>query len=874
MNSGPPDSTLLRPLSHPLWRSLSHFHLLIAFLIGSLFGPNAISLAEEMFPFVIPGLKRPSEKSIVNMSWLNEAPAGKHGFLSVRDGHFVDERGERVQFLATNMTFGSCFPDHETADKLAPRLASLGINCVRFHHMDNASAPRGIWKARSEKKNEFDPQQLDRLDYFIAALKRHGIYTNLNLHVSRNYWEGEDFPDGLSSEERRELLPRYGKGIDKINDQMMRMQRDYAQQLLAHVNPYTKNSYATEPAVAIVELNNENSLLRLKVESLPEYYRAEILKKWNTWLSEHYATEEKLIAAWGAREELGADLLPAQITFQGGKYFDLSQGKEKEANEIRVQLKQRPEVAWHAQLQWQAVPLEEGKLYTVEFSGRSDQARELPLSTRLSKEDYHNCGLSEKVRLTPDWQSFSFSFRARQTEPEAVRLDFIIGAGPIGDFEIKDLTLRPGGSLGLQTSESLSARNIDGGESRMGTPRGVDWTRFLADTERHYNDEMRQLLQKELGVRANIIDSQASYGDIVGTYRESRNDFVDMHAYWQHPSFPGRPWDSNHWFIRNTPMTADQKMGNLWNLAIYRVDGLPFTVSEYDHPAPNHYSAEMFPMIASFAAAQDWDGLFQFDWGGTGWDQQKIGGYFALQQHPAKLAFLPAAALMMRRGDVSPAAGSARLDIPVEAVTSLTAERVSMSKTWLDAGIRPEDILSKRLSLRFVESDRIELKTEAGNTPPQIRWDTQAAIYSVDAPAAKVVVGRCTDKTTELDEVQFVVEPNPRSFAALALNAMDGKVISQSQRLLLTAVGNVENTDMVWNDDHTSLGRRWGTAPTICESIQATVSLNTQMRSTKVYALDGTGERIAEVPANISEGKLVFTIGTPFQTLWYELVGE
>ena len=125
--------------------------------------------------------------------------------------------------------------------------------------------PRGIWKAGTPKKNEFDPGQLDRLDYFIAALKRHGIYANINLHISRNYWEGEDFPDGLASNrERQEKLPNYGKGLDKINDQMIRMQRDYARALLTHVNPYTGTNYAKEPCVAIVEINNENSLLQLK----------------------------------------------------------------------------------------------------------------------------------------------------------------------------------------------------------------------------------------------------------------------------------------------------------------------------------------------------------------------------------------------------------------------------------------------------------------------------------------------------------------------------------------------------------------------------------------------------------------------------------
>ena len=299
-----------------------------------------------MFPLVIPGLAVPPAGSVVDVSWLNDRPAGGNGFIRVRDGHFVDGRGKRLRFLASNFTFGSSFPEHELADRLAARLASLGINCIRFHHMDSQSAPGGIWRAGASKKNELDPAQLDRLDYFIAALKRRGIYADLNLHVSRNYWEGEDFPDGLANNrERQETLPNYGKALDKINEQMIRMQRDYARALLTHINPYTGKSYAKEPAVAIVEINNENSLLQPKVSSLPNYYRSDVLHKWNAWLKARYHSSEKLNAAWGGREELGTNILPARVSTQGGEYFTVSNG---DAGETKISLSKIPAISWQA----------------------------------------------------------------------------------------------------------------------------------------------------------------------------------------------------------------------------------------------------------------------------------------------------------------------------------------------------------------------------------------------------------------------------------------------------------------------------------------------------------------------------------------------
>jgi hypothetical protein len=454
-----------------------------------------------------------------------------------------------------------------------------------------------------------------------------------------------------------------------------------------------------------------------------------------------------------------------------------------------------------------------------------------------------------------------------------VRFDIVVGSGPLGTFAIKNLTLRRGGLLGLKPGESLDAGNVEAPARTQGSPRGLAWTRFLAETERAYTDGMRAFLKQDLGVEAAIIDTQASYGGIAGTYRETFNDFVDMHAYWQHPSFPGRPWDGANWNIRNTPMVADKSGGNLARLGIYRVAGKPYTVSEYDHPAPSHYAAEMFPMISSFAALQDWDGLFQFDWGGTDSDARRITGYFALQQHPGKLAFLPAAALMFRRGDVEPARGIARLGIPAAQVEELTAENISLTEAWQKGGLAPGDMLNQRLELRFTSGGKLEMEAKKGAASP-VAWDAEAGVYSVDVPAAKVVVGRCTGKTTRLDGAEFDVKSNPRIFAVLSLNAVDGKPLGQSRRVLLAAVGTAENTGMGWNADHTSVGTKWGSAPTICEGIAARIKLSTAARNARVHALDGAGARVGEVPATLLGGKLAFDIGPRFQTLWYEIVAE
>ena len=95
--------------------------------------------------------------------------------------------------------------------------------------------------------------------------------------------------------------------------------------------------------------------------------------------------------------------------------------------------------------------------------------------------------------------------------------------------------------------------------------------------------------------------------------------------------------------------------GEISRLSLQRVIGKPYIVSEYNHSAPNTFSSEAFLLICAYAAMQDWDGVFAFDYGDTrdDWDSRRITGYFPIDQHPAKMVTLPAAAALFRRGDVS-----------------------------------------------------------------------------------------------------------------------------------------------------------------------------------------------------------------------------
>ena len=191
------------------------------------------------------------------------------------DGHFYfPGTGKRVKFFGTNFMVNTIFPPNadapqqageysgivppDAADQLATRLARMGVNIVRLHFIDGGYArPVSIWDpGYPNDTRHFDPLQVRRLDYLIFALKRNGIYCDINLHAGRQFRAEDNVRD-------YDQFPytSFNKPATQFDPVMIRLQQEYAAQLLTHINPYTNLRLADDPAVAFVEISNEDSML-------------------------------------------------------------------------------------------------------------------------------------------------------------------------------------------------------------------------------------------------------------------------------------------------------------------------------------------------------------------------------------------------------------------------------------------------------------------------------------------------------------------------------------------------------------------------------------------------------------------------------------
>lgn len=211
----------------------------------------------------------------------DEVPAGKHGFLKSEKDKFVFEDGEKARFWGVLLNSSACFPSHKDADQVARRLAKFGINLVRLHQFDAVWATPNIFQFSKgtlhNSTRQLDPESLDRIDYLIHALKKEGIYIYMDLMVYRTFKEDDGLENGSE-------LPQNGAKPYTVFDRDLRkLQKEYADQILTHVNPYTGLKLIDDPAMAMVLITNENDMFNNVFPVVVEPYRTRLLNLYREW---------------------------------------------------------------------------------------------------------------------------------------------------------------------------------------------------------------------------------------------------------------------------------------------------------------------------------------------------------------------------------------------------------------------------------------------------------------------------------------------------------------------------------------------------------------------------------------------------------------
>ena len=147
--------------------------------------------------------------------------------------------------------------------------------------------------------------------------------------------------------------------------------------------------------------------------------------------------------------------------------------------------------------------------------------------------------------------------------------------------------------------------------------------------------------------------------------------------------------------------------------------------------------------------------------------------------------------------------------------------------------------------------------------------------YVVDSPNSKLLTGFSEELNS--DDVKLQVQWNKTrlGWATISVVSMTGngfdpaKAGSEPIRILVTATGLMQNTDMVLEKlDGTKItvGNRWGKEPVLCEGIPLSLRFD-KAKSLTCYPLDENGNRRDVIKTN---GNTV-ELGPQYKTIWYEL---
>ncbi len=232
------------------------------------------------FPYPVGPAGVPVDLSFLNKDAEgNYVPAGGHGFLTVDGDRFVFEDGTPARFWGLNVTAGAALGSPERAEQIAERLARLGCNVVRLHHLDSWANPIIDYDHPDGTTQHLSPEGMRALDKTIYELKRHGIYVVLDPWVQRCFKEADGVADygKLGRRGNFNLHPHI-----YFDERMQELIRKQWQQFWTHTNEFTGTAYRDEPAVILTEVINEGLLTGLSGVTRP-YYRQELLAIYRRW---------------------------------------------------------------------------------------------------------------------------------------------------------------------------------------------------------------------------------------------------------------------------------------------------------------------------------------------------------------------------------------------------------------------------------------------------------------------------------------------------------------------------------------------------------------------------------------------------------------
>jgi len=858
-----------------------------------------------------------------DFSFLNH-PLSPSDRLFVRDGHFFrvgndltpqTTDDERVRLFGVNLAFGANFPVEADARRIAKRLRRLGVNLVRLHHMDSQpdSNPNNAGSILTiGPYPTLNPVAVARLRAFLEAFKAEGIYVDLNLHVGYQFRPSVDslpaLPNGVP-------MPDQSKPLNIFYPRMVELQKAFTRSVIDALQ------LNHDPVLAVVEINNESSLLQAWQTSgldrtLLGDYKTELQHQWNSFLTTKYSTTEALRATWGGGEPDGLELIPnpawrAEIHAPAQASYEITTTDGLPT--LKAQITQGGAPAIFKQV---GFSITTDRPYLASMEIRAD----LPDNTSRNiywdiKQDVSpwRTETGRNIAVTNQWQPFAMAFQP-QFAMDGIGRFAVSLENVLGTVYLRKWSLRQAARRGLSAGERLEDGSVSlVGENELATnERTNDYLRFLADRDQAYLREMLGAVREKAGPLVPVAGTQMGYGGLLNLDSHAEVDYQDNHFYVDHYGFPNVAWDSRDWYLRDLSslgggLTAFQSM------AAAREAGRPYTVSEFNQPWPNTYAAEIDPTLAAFGAFQDWDAIMHFAYShGRNWDDGVPNG-FNINGDWTKFPNLGQAAWLFRSGAIE--AGQVPIEIPVSQALRLQAGREKRNggiSPFLNSALGYNEANAFIHPIRIVKDETRLIPDLAKQAPAapfvsdtgETTYDRTGQLFLIHSLKAAGVFGFAGTKKVTAGALDVELASTARGYAAMLLTSLDDQPIPDSKSLLLSMPGytlrtqpgsdpprpqqlvKYGNTTDWWTlekepnfPNKPSGNRDGGIGPVWMERVESYVTIRTAAKRLTVYPLDGAGVRMSPLPDQQIEKvdggfRLHLQADGQPASPWYEVVAD
>ena len=417
---------------------------------------------------------------------------------------------------------------------------------------------------------------------------------------------------------------------------------------------------------------------------------------------------------------------------------------------------------------------------------------------------------------------------------------------------------------------------------------------FFYYTEINTQRNITNYIKNDLGFKdLYVLDSQINYGSFLSFMRESEfSDINDIHNYWQHPSFEeGHSWSRNYYSIKNTPMIKSKTFGTLNHLSKGKAKNKPYTISEYNHPFPNEHLHEKFAFFGSWASFHDFDAIYQFCYDQS--DAGVMNSYFSMATNPSDFALVIYTVLAFRNNYVAKSNNYVKVKLNKGYVLEKMKDKNYNYNQFLDmffytgwnAVFETEIIDDMKISEPVIESNiNINDKNNCFNENEQIYWNTSYKnvenFYYVRTEKYITLTGFLGNKEMDIEHnlgniltIKLKLNDTLNDTCTVGLISLDNKNIINSEKILLTIMGKIRNSEQVWNEERTSTAQGWGKAPTLVQYIEFNAVFNfPENEKPIVYSINNFGELNKQFKIEGQAGKWILHSDENNPTLNYYII--